>query len=736
MITCPPQADLESPTISDAVTRQGVILGTAAYMSPEQAKGKSIDKRADIWAFGVVLFEMLTGKRLFTGETVTETLAAVIKGEPEWTSLPMELHPRVSFSIERCLEKDPENRYSSTSDARVDIRKVMENSDSIRLEPVTVAKQGTNLKTVLPWVTAAIILTAVAAGFMFRKMNPPQHHDIVRLEHILPKGQKFNVPSSTLMRLGHTLAVSPDGKKIVYSTRDGLFLRSLDRTDAALIPGTGENPQSPFFSPDGEWIGYWTQKNNKLKKIPVRGGSPVDLCDVGWIHGAQWCENDMIIYAAPIRGIMRVSAKGGTPEMLTGPGCIRPQLLPDGKSLLFTDISKSPWMIAIKNLESGDIKDLLPGLAAQLLPTGHLVYQTQGSNVLTAVPFDPVKLEVKGTHVPIVSGVSLCSISDSGTLAYIPAIPVTPTSPTASKRILVWVDRNGKEIPLNAPPDTYRWPKISPDGTKVALTISGNNPDIYIWDLVHENMNRLTFHESADLCSLWTPDSKKIVFTSNRDNGYCIFWKASDGTGEEENIASSQNGRLTPRCWANDGKTLIVEEGNESGNMAFISQVSIGDKNSLKPLIKEKYITNHPSISPDGKYMAYAAVESGMLGIYVCPFPGVETGKWQISTGEASESPLWSPDGTELFYLNGESFMAVPVNTKSGFSHGKPRALFKQIYIAGYMESIPYDIHPDGKRFLMMRTTGSTVESVEQIPQKINIVLNWFEELKEKVPTD
>lgn len=729
----------DSPTISAAATRQGVILGTAAYMSPEQAKGKTVDKRADIWAFGVVLFEMLTGKMLFGGETVTETLAAVIKGEPDWSLLPQELCPRIRFMIERCLEKESKNRYSSISDVRVDIRKVLEEPAGIRYPSVEMLKPVSNIKFIMPWVIASIIILAIVAGFLFVRRNPPQPRDIVRMEHILQEGEQFNIPVGSVLKMGHTLDVSPDGRKILYSTQRGLSLLSLDRIRAEIIPGTDENPQSPFFSPDGEWIGFWSQKNNKLKKISVHGGSPVDLCDVDWVFGAQWCEDDRIIYGDVTRGIMRVSANSGTPEVLVEMGqCAFPQLLPDNKSILFTDMSGHPFMIVIQNLETKDRKDLFQGAFAHYIPTGHLVYLTGEimKGVIMAVSFDPVKQEAKGAHIPVIDGMLLGSTSNSGTLAYIPARIIEQASGILSRRNLVWVDRTGNETPLNAPPDYYRTPKISPDGTKVALSIEGDNPDIHIWDSIHENMKRLTFKEYRDDVPIWTPDGEYIIFTSNRGKKAGIYRKAYDGTGETEELVSVQSGNsLIPHFLVGDGKSLVLAQGSVSGNVSFISQITIGDKTSLKPLLKEKYVVTHPSISPDRKYMAYAATESGNLGIYVCPFPDVKSGKWQISSpGEYAESPIWSPDGTELFYLNRDNVMAVQVDTRSSFSYGKPKALFKLSYVTGYIESVAYDIHPNGKRFLMLKEVESTGEPLKRSPGKINIVLNWFEELKEKVP--
>jgi Tol biopolymer transport system component len=727
------QADLNlsnSPTLSNAATQQGVILGTAAYMSPEQARGKTVDKRADIWAFGVVLYEMLTGKSLFGGDDVSQTLARVLERQPDFSALPPNLHPRIRLLLERCLEKSARNRYGSINDARVDIERVLAEPHGVPGEQGAREGNRAAMRQILPWLAAAVVLTAIIAGALiwYLKPAPPiQPRQVIRLDHILPEGQQIVLPQ---IGLGHTLAVTSDGNQFAYSTSRGIYLRSVNELNASLIAGTeDDNPQSPFFSPDAQWIGFWSQKDSKLKKIAIRGGVPVTLCDVGRgspVFGAIWYPDSTIIYADFLRGVFRVSANGGSPEMLVKGLSLGPQLLPDGKSLLFTNYSRtSSPKIVVQELSSGKQKELFAGAGACYLPTGHLVYGLVNSNSLFAVPFDLQKLETKGGGIPLIEGVKLYAVSDSGTFVYLPMTSgpggLTP----------VWVYLDGKEEPLGAPPDNYQYPKISPDGTRVAFTISGQNTDIWIWDLVRKTMSRLTFEKSSEIQPVWTPDSKQIIYWSGRDRG--SYRKASDGTGEEEKIFSAPKATIYPYCISKDGKLVLTDE-TRGGGMWQIGAISMEGNRERKPLLDTPdYSVAFPSISPNQKWLAYASTESAKGDIFVRPFPGVNKGRWQISTNGGS-SPLWSPEGRELFYLSEDDRMVttVDVRTDTVFSPGMPRKLFSRNPYLDSNPGSPWDIHPDGKRFLMLRKAGTTPSTGDPW-RRITVILNWFEELKQQV---
>jgi serine/threonine protein kinase len=720
-----------SPTLSNAATQQGVILGTAAYMSPEQARGKAVDKRADIWAFGCVLFEMITGRAAFSGRDVTDILAAVIRSEPEWAALPANLHWRVREVIERCLKKDLRDRYHDISDVRVDIQSVLAGSSGVLVQPATTAQPRKKIRLGLAWVAAIAILCVVVAGIAVWKLKPPEPRRVMRFDYGLPAEQQFNF--STNEAFGHTLAVSPDGNQFVYSTSKGLYVRSVDELHARLIVGTETNPQSPFFSPDGKWIGYWSRADGKLKKITINGGAAVALCDVAWLYGAIWYADNSIVYSDIARGIMRVSANGGTPETLIKGPTAAPQLLPGGRAVIFTDVTAAPaYKIVVQPLASGERKVLCAGAAAQYLPTGHLVFTLE--NNLYAVPFDLDTLEAKGGPVPIVESASLAAISDSGTLVYIPGTQVPTYTPF--QRTLVWVDRNGKEQPVAAASNSYGNPKISPDGTKVALSIqSGTKTDIWIWDLVRETMTRLTLNETSDY-PLWTPDGRRIAFLSDTTDKSAVFWKAADGTGEDEKLGSVPDQALFPWSWSRDGKTLVLHEINVRKPLDSrydIGTLSMEGDRQWKPLLNAKYIEAQPKISPDGRWLAYVSDESRPQGeVYVRPFPEVNKGRWPISTS-GGDVPLWSPDGRELFYRNGDSVLAVLVQTEPEFKAGKPEVLFQGKYVPREESARPWDISPDGKRFLMMKSTQSASAPLTLQP-RITIVLNWFEELKQRVP--
>jgi Tol biopolymer transport system component len=724
-----------SPTLSDAATQQGVILGTAAYMSPEQARGEAVDKKADIWAFGVVLFEMLTGRDMFEGRTVSDTLAAVLMKEPDWKRLPVNLHPRIRLLLERCLEKEARNRYTGIGDARVDIQRVLTDPGGALVQQVEVVEPRTRLRTIAPWIAAAVVIGAIIAGVAVWKLRTPEPRRVMRFTCELPRDQQFGIFENPL------LAVSPDGGQLVYSTKGGLYLRSIGELDSRLIPGTNETLTDPFFSPDGRWVGYWSTVTGQLKKIAISGGAPVVLADCQKPAGPVWGADDSIVYAQHWKGIMRISAKGGTPEVITetkGEMIAAPRILPDKKTVMFTLLTTSGCQIAVRSLKSGERKLLFPGDSAQYVPTGHIVYAL--GNNLMAVPFELDRLEAAGVPVPIVQGVFRSSalfapqyaVSDSGTLAYVPG---TTRANAPNPCTLVWVDRKGKEEPLAATSNDYLSPKISPDGTQIALNVnSSGNRDIWIWDLVRETMIRLILDKSGEYAPLWTPDGKRILFNSDRDGRYGIYWKAADGTGTVQLLGSGSVGAIYPGSWSKDGKTLALIAFIGSGNFD-IGALSMEGDYKPRPLLQEKYVEWQPNISPDGRWMAYASDESGQNEVYVRPFPEVNKERWQLSTS-GGDSPLWAPNGRELFYRCSDSVMAVAVQTAPSFKPGKPEVLFQGKYVpASINDGHPWDISLDGKQFLMMKRPQSTgEESGTENPHKINIIVNWFEELKQQVP--
>ncbi len=728
-----------SPTLSDAATQQGVILGTAAYMSPEQACGKQVDKRADVWAFGCVLYEMLAGKAAFSGRDVTDILAAVIRAEPEWKSLPANLHWRLREVLERCLEKEAKDRYGSINDARVDIQRVLKDPSGVFVQAGAVAEPGKKMQLGLQWIAGAVVLTAVIVGLVIWYLKPaplPEPRQVIRFDYVLPEDQQLPTGASFTLPV---LSVSPDGTRFIYCTPDGLYLRSVDESDARLIPGTNRDPEMPFFSPDGKSIGFFSAAEGRLMKIALGGGAPVPLCEVDNFTGASWGADGTIVFGDRGKGIMRIPASGGAPEIIvkqSETGGL-PQILPDGKSVLYTSPLVGQSQIMLGSLESGESKELFAGAGARYLPTGHLVYKVE--NNLYAVPFDLQVLEEAGGAASVVEGIRLApvtnlphyAISDSGTLVYLPG----PIGAGATDRTLAWVNMEGRVEPLNAQPDFYRTPRISPDGTRIALTVGPDeSAEIWVWDNVRENRTRLTFYEENDSSPLWSQDGKRIAFLSAREGGG-IYWKRADGTGEIEQLGSVKDMTLWPWSWSGDGKFLI-NSGWDGGTRFDIGMLSMEGDRSRKPLLQKDYFVIHPRISPNGRLMAYASNETGQVGVYVCTFPDVDEGKWQVST-DIGDTPLWSPDGRELFYLSNDAVMVVPVDTESTFSHRKPKKLFQKNFITGYGEAPAWDIHPDGKRFVMLFPGASADDaSIAARPRKINIVLNWFEILKERMQAE
>ena len=750
----------DSPTISAAATQQGVILGTAAYMSPEQARGKQVDRRADIWAFGCVLYEMLIGQAAFQGEDVTEVLAAVVKSEVNLDLLPDNIHPRVREVLTRSLQKEQKKRYRDIGESKYEIEQVLSDPSGVFTQPISTVEPRRKLRSTLTLIAATFILTAIIVGVAVLNLKKPKPPEVTRFYYELPDGQQFNNLAVK------TLAVSPDGKQFVYNTNDGLYLRSIGEMDAKLISGTAnQSAIFPFFSPDGKWIAYYSDNDKQLRKIAAGGGAPQVLCDSPTFATAGWDVADTIIFCRIVVGegfggeIMRVPANGGTPESILkedGALLVSPQMLPDGKSILYTkvNITQNPptTQIVAHSLEVNESKELLAGFYSRYLPTGHLVY-TVGTNLmdigghnLFAVPFDAETLEVTGGAISMVENIRgpagmHYAVSGSGTLVYLPGVSGSLTT----GRTLVWVDRQGKEEPITAPPHMYRYPKISPDGTRVALGISSENNTggIWIWNFLRKTLTRLTF-EGAGI-PIWTPDSKKIIYSATRDDQQGIFWRNADGTGEEEMLFSERGRALIPLSITGDGGHLVVSviEGPATlqNSKWDIGILSMEGEHVLKPLLHDDYVEVQAQISSDSRWIAYASDEASgealKTEIYIRPFPEVDQGKWQVSTN-GGNSPRWSPDGQELIYLGDDNtVMSVAIETDPALNLGTPRKFFQSSYVGVGTEGTTWDIHPKDGRLLMMKDPLTSIQGGEgESPRRINVVLNWDEELKQRVPVD
>jgi eukaryotic-like serine/threonine-protein kinase len=731
----------ESPTLSLAATQAGVILGTAAYMAPEQARGSSVDKRCDIWSFGVVLFEMLTGKQLFTGETISDTLAAVLRADIDLNLLPANTPASIRTLLCRCLAKDRKQRLQAIGDARIAIEEYLSNPASAASQETASAGGRRKRFERIAWASAVVLLVAaltIVGIVSYRKI--PELGQIIKLEYMLPEDQQLrNYAGETF------LAVSPDGGQFAYATNKGLFIRSLDEWEPRLIANEGEMPSNPFFSHDGKYVAYRSVAENKLKKVLVDHGKPTALCDVGQFSGAFWGDDGKIIYSEYGKPMMRVSANGGNPEELFKGDAdfyYHPQLLPDKKTLLFT-LSPYPYRIAARSLAPGSpaAGTVIPqGGRAFYLPTGHLVYVLEKK--LYAVSFNPSKLTSAGDPIPMgesvfltdVSAAPQYDVSPSGTLVYAPI--------SLPGRTLVWVDRNGKVDPIDIQPQDYgenSAPRLSPDGTKVAFAATNRgNVGIDVYDLVRKRMMaRLTTDKGTANNPLWF-NNQQVLYWSTRDfANYAINRKSIDSSGEAEKLgplSTPSNGWPYLCSLFKDEKILAVESTLNPQQRVNIVTISLKDGLASKLLLEGKKFAYDPQISPNGQWLAYTSDETDVNQVYVRHFPDMKGGG-MVST-KGGYGPLWSPDGKELFYRNGDSVMAVTIKTDPVFKSENPEVLFKGRYFfkSWYAAIWPmWDINRTDKRFLMIKEDESTASAAGG-PRRINIVLNWFEELKKRVP--
>jgi serine/threonine protein kinase/Tol biopolymer transport system component len=722
---------MESPTLTGRATQLGVILGTAAYMAPEQAKGKAVDRRADIWAFGAVLYEMLTGRRAFGGGDISDTLASVLKDAPDFGALPADVPPPVRRLLRRCLEKDPKRRLGSIADARLELDDAASGASEPGAAPAPPLPRPARWKTVLPWSLAALFaLLAAFAGWRLLGGATPVS-PITRFAITL----QSSGPLSGLLL--PAIALAPDGTRLVYVARNGatdqLHVRRLDQLEGKPIAGT-EGGYGPFFSPDGQWIGFFA--SGKLRKISLNGGTAQTLWDPGTSNknnvplGGTWGPDDTIVFSPGyFLDLARVSASGGAARAfvpLAGARSFQtPQFLPGGKALLVTAVSNLGYNktnVSAVSLDTGQRSVLVEGGFNARYAAGYLVYTSPES--LMAAPFDPVKLELKGMPAPVLEGMSLdaldsfvgqFTLSDTGTLAYVPG------DPRSADQTLVWIDRKGQTLPATGSRHNFEDMALSPDGQRAALTIEGPESDVWIFDAARDNFTRLTFG-GGNRDPMWTPDGKRVVFESTKLNENMVM-KSYDGSGSEQHLLPSPNGQGA-LSWPSDGKVLLFsQKGPSTGRDLWVLPFAEDKPGQPRPFVQTPADEEFGSFSPNGRWVAYQSDESGRLEVYVRPYPG--PGGKSLISADGGYRPLWARSGRELFYRNGDKLMVVEVATEGAFTAGKPRVLFEAKHRDAFHD---YGVTPDGQRFLMMRQATEAAA-----PIQIHVVLNWFEDLKQKV---
>ena len=715
----------QSPTMSARATAAGLLLGTAAYMSPEQARGKPVDKRADIWAFGVVLFEMLTGKRLFTGETVSDTLASILKEEPDWTLLPVDTSRKLSDLLHRCLRRDVRNRLHDIGDARIEIEEAIGGDEYGGASSIpSFRKQMVSMSLV------AVITAGVTSAVVWSRLRAPA---------VPGQSLRFVLAGSAVDAIdygGQSFAISPDGLHLVYlrevNGERRLFHRPLNRIEDEPLSGT-EGALDPFFSPDSQWVGF--RSGNALRKVSLAGGDPFTVCDscvpvsTSRAGGATWSALDDTVILSDGAALWRVPASGGTPELLAEPDSeregalyLRPSVLPSGQAVVFElrqDSDDTTGSIAILRLATGRIDVVADeGTDPEYLSTGHLVYARGGA--VFAQPFDVAQLEVTGQPTPVLQGVrserrgsSYFAVSRSGTLVYLPG------GPGVTSKRLVWVDREGRRTPALKELGNDSFPRLSPDATRLVVE---DSEGVWVHDL--ERGGRVRVVDEARF-PIWTPDGTRITFVSlpARD----LYSKAADGSGAAQLLLESGNIK-TSASWSPVG--LAFEERNANGNWDIWVKPNQGEPAEFRatPAHEEA-----PAFSPDGRFLAYVSEESGRPEVYVRRYPPGE-GQWTVSTEGGSE-PVWSRDGRELFYRHDEGIFAAPVQTTPDFAAGRPARIIDATSVARWRErrasgDLPtpnpnYDVAPDG-RFIM-------VEGEQDPTSGPHIILNWFDELKAKM---
>jgi serine/threonine-protein kinase len=742
----------QSPTMSLGATNAGTILGTAGYMSPEQARGKPVDRRADIWAFGVVMFEMLSARRVFEGETMTDTLVSVLEHDPDWSQLPGRTPAALRKLLQRCLIKNPKDRLQAIGDARTLIEEVIANPSA---QAETAEPKAYPLwKKALPWAVAPI---ALAAGFFLRPPSGPTDRMVSQFEQPLPPGQ-FLAHSYR-----HGVALSPDGRQLAFignGTNDPeprrIYVRSLDRWDAIPVPGT-ENAQNLFFSPDGKSIGF--QQGQQIKKVALAGGTPVVVVErlnsTGPNFappGMAWGNGTIVFSTSPGAGLRRVREAGGESEEFTTLDAAAnesshrlPHFLPDGSAVLFTVLRYTTitpdWKRAAiwAKPMNGERKLLLENaMDAQYAGNGILIFARQAK--LFAVRFDPKELSVSGTPVQVLDGVTQAlygstgeswsaaaqySVATNGTLVYAPGSIEPPLLSS-----LNWIDRKGMITSIGGTRPMFRFAaRVLPDGKRVSFSELHLNKDIWTFDPTRGTEDRTTF-EGQNAFPIWSPDGSRMAFRSDRTGPLAIY--LAQGTNSREVVQLTQGPLDVPSSWTPDGKELAFTRGfSATGGNTDIYVVSVDSKDA-KAVVATNATESFPEFSTDGRWLAYTSDESGRNTLYVQPYPGPGPRVTIASEGPAVE-PAWSKNSDELFYRSGPRIMSLRYKVSGQeFLPEKPMMLFQTNFvIGGTTVRAAYDVAPDGRFLLNQAIPDTANERAQRIfPSTLRLILNWTDEVQ------
>jgi serine/threonine-protein kinase len=725
-------------------------------MSPEQASGAPVDKRSDIWSFGVVLFELLCGRRLFEGETTSHTMADVLRADIDWNRLPAATPPVVRKLLERCLERDRKRRLQAIGEARIIIEDYLatQSSTASRVAvpvsaPIAAPLPAPAGRNITPWAVAAVcgLLALAAFALLWLRGDGGAGGLDLRADVLISDAPLFT-------DVGSSLALSPDSTRLAYvvgtQQKQELYIRALNQLDGFKLGEgtTGQTaPYQPFFSPDGQWVGYVTA--SEMRKVPVGGGTPLTLCTVARSRGAAWLPDGTIVFAAnPATGLSRVSAAGGQPQAITTLNKEKkeathrwPRALPGGKAILFTSHTQASAdfdnaTIEVLDLATGERKVVLQGGAnAQYIPSGHLVYASKAA--IFAVPFDLSGLKVTGSPAPVVQnvfwnsteGAAQFSVSQGGVLTYLRG------GPEVEKYTVVSVDRKGGTTKIIDQPGAYANPRLSPDGKRLALTeYRDSNFDIWTYDLERGVPTRLTFDDAPESEQIWSPDGRFLIFSSGRTGPDNLYRKRSDGSGEEELVVKSDN-PMWAVSWARDGASLALVTMGANGNFD-VEALTLADK-KLHPLVTSNFREADPDISPDGRWLVYASNESAKGEIYVRPYPS-GAGRWQVSDSGGAY-PRWSANGREIVYRVDDGIMVASIEASGdSIRTGKPQRLFSGMFRGGTNgiaiggnTLADYDVSPDGQRFIMFPTSDNAASTLAIV----TLVTKWFDEKTQSFTT-